>query len=114
MKHKHGHQVYVVAWRDERIVKAGSTSGRKRWRGFVNRGAELISLTECVTIDDCLKYEGQLRTYLASVGEHAFSTRIEGLPYLGGGGYLECFRIPDMRLLRALPAHAPSIMQDSA
>jgi hypothetical protein len=87
--------IYVVVWPSIRVVKVGY-SGRKRWRSFQNRGAELLALKD---FDDCttaFHFEDACHMGLRATCRYAFQSASEAEPYLGnkGGGYLECFRIP--------------------
>ena len=90
-------QRYLVGWRDG-VVKVGSTSsGRRRWGIFLNRGATMLDLAYYAEFSDDLRAERWLRAYLLRLGyKPAFSDKSESLNHLGpsGGGYLECFAIP--------------------
>jgi hypothetical protein len=114
MSRKTGHHVYVVAWPDALIVKAGYTE-YQRWQVFTYRGAEIVSLTLFEDFDEAFAYEAALYAFLRGVGTLAFESREESKPFLGGGGgYLECFRLPTLGMLQALPQAMPRAMLGSS
>lgn len=85
--------VYVVAWPNENIVKAGYTT-RDRWKPFVSRGAVLLKLESYVNATEALQREAYLENAMMAEFERAFTERSQALPILGkgGGGYSECYR----------------------
>jgi hypothetical protein len=98
--------VYVVAWPTDGIVKVGMTS-HKRYRAFLNRGAELLALVNAKTVTEACDLEDAVRRSIRPfmVGG-AFVHKAEAVPYLGGrgGGYMECSRLgaSDLTMLRAM------------
>jgi len=96
MSEKLGHAVYVVVWRDQRIVKAGYTH-RKRWREFVARGGELLSVTRFATSREAFAFEDDLLDFLGGVAIPAFNSASDAAEILGlsGQGYSECWRLDD-------------------
>ena len=104
-------QTYVVAWDEIRMIKAGYTSLR-RWRNFVLRGARLVHLYRMPTARAALDLELRFEVTFARNGLRAFGSASEAAPFLGssGGGYLECFFLPEHcyeHVLDALPEHVP-------
>lgn len=83
---------YLVAWPDDLVIKAG-VSVRKRWMGFVNRGAVLVE-TFASDVADTYALEKQLVTWLRENLPGAFDSSAEAIGHLGdrGGGWAECFR----------------------
>ncbi|SIJ02156.1 Uncharacterised protein [Mycobacteroides abscessus subsp. bolletii] len=96
MKTATKHLVYLVHWPEIHVMKAGCTS-RKRWRKFVIRGAELVDLIEFDDCSDALDLESLALRGLSAHGPLAFGSAKESEPYLGrgGGGWRECYRIPE-------------------
>jgi hypothetical protein len=90
------HTVYIVHWPDIGVIKAGYT-GRKRWRTFVNRGAQIVDLVPFDNSTDAFEFESMVHRRLSSLGPLAFTSATEASPYLGrgGGGWCECYRMPD-------------------
>lgn len=86
--------VYAVYWADDQILKVGY-SEYQRWKPFVARGAEVLSLRTFDTYDEASALEQTCHSLLRHVCERAFDSRAEARPYLGGsgGGYLECYRM---------------------
>lgn len=86
---------YLVCWPEVGIVKAGYTA-RQRWRKFLLRGAHLLQTVEFDSGISAFELETQLDDYLRAVCEPAFHGPAEAEPYLGtgGGGWLECYRLP--------------------
>jgi hypothetical protein len=95
VKPKRGYVVYLVHWPDIAVMKAG-VSCQKRWRAFVQRGAEIVDLVPCDDPADAYELESVVHAGLIGSGL-AFRSAAEAVPYLGGngGGYRECFRVPD-------------------
>lgn len=95
-KRKGKHTVYVVHWPETNVVKAGY-SERERWRAFLSRGGVVIDLVEFDDVSDAFAYEDVLHCALARRGPFAFESAMDARPYLGGagGGYTECYRIPE-------------------
>lgn len=96
MGYKHHESAcYLVAWDEERIIKAGY-SHCQRWRKFVARGARLIGVDYFTSTHDAFVLETALDAHLRSVGYLAFEDKWAAEPYLGtyGGGWMECLRVP--------------------
>lgn len=87
---------YLVGWPEERIVKAGVTYNKKRWRMFECRGAFLFQLQRFRPIGST-ELEVELHDYLRTVGTEPWATKDQAEAYLGprGGGWTECYRLPD-------------------
>lgn len=96
MKKRHLQQiesVYLVRWPDG-VTKVGYTSFR-RWRTFEIRGAAVLAVW---AFDDCtegLRCETAMQAALRFPA--AFPTSDSATEHLGhsGGGYMECYRIPE-------------------
>ena len=89
-------QVYIVGWPDLGIVKVGTTSnGRERYGPFLNRGAELISLTSHKGLS-YLDIERRAHEVMETRWPLAFESKTEAAEHLGKGGcgWLECYSIP--------------------
>ena len=89
-------QIYIVGWPDDGIVKVGVTSnGRERYGPFLNRGAEMISLTSHKGMA-FLEIERHMHDEMGTRWPPAFESKHEASEYLGrqGGGWLECYSIP--------------------
>ena len=79
------YRTYVVRWRDG-LLKVGFTSG-KRYRKFVNRGADLVCLQEFDTPMEALAEEQRLDLGFRVLGyTPAFTCREESFTHLGPGG----------------------------
>ena len=90
-----GNFVYVVRWPDG-VVKVGCAGSRSRWRQFVCRGAELMQLCSFPTGAEALHAEAVVQESLKRSYSPAFDTREEATLHTGdGGGYLECFYMPE-------------------
>jgi hypothetical protein len=88
--------VYAVFWPDINVFKIGITN-RKRWGSFVSRGAKLLAtLDNFENGSQALDFERACHIVSSEVCRPAFTSSAEATPYLGngGGGYLECFRVP--------------------
>ena len=89
-------QVYIVGWPDIGVVKVGVTSnGRRRYGAFLNRGAEMLSLTSHKGMA-FLEIEGRMHSAMEMRWPPAFESRAEAAEFLGqrGGGWLECYSVP--------------------
>lgn len=111
-----GYFTYLVAWDEMRVAKAGITEGY-RWRGFVLRGARLVALYQVRTVTEMYDLEMHLDADLDYNGVPAFSTAAEAVPFLGGrgGGYKECYRLPDDRfehVLGFMREHVPEFASE--
>jgi hypothetical protein len=84
--------VYVVHWKDDGIVKAGTTILPSRVKKFTNRGAMVLSLFH----DQTVSLEREIHRELARIGSPAFATWQDGIAHLGAGGtgYSECYSVP--------------------
>jgi hypothetical protein len=88
--------VYAVHWPEINVFKVG-ISERKRWRTFVNRGANVLAIMD--DFDDYIgasDFEAACHFAAESVCRPAFTSAREAVSYLGnhGGGYMECYRVP--------------------
>lgn len=85
---------YIVYWPTVNVVKVG-VSQRRRWRGFIQRGAVVVDLIEHEYQADAWVWEALVQEAFRRVAPLAFSSAAEAAPYLGrgGAGYLECFRL---------------------
>lgn len=85
--------VYVVAWPDQEIVKAGYTTN-ERWKPFVARGGVVLKIERYTTGAEALQRERYLENALMAEFERAFMEKSQALPLLGSGGagYSECYR----------------------
>lgn len=88
--------VYIVQWPGENLVKVGF-SCNQRWRPFVLRGAAVVDLVEFDSAVDAFDFETLVLRGFAKIGSRAFTCADDATPYLGsgGGGWLECYRLPD-------------------
>jgi hypothetical protein len=99
--------VYLVHWPEINVMKAGY-SKRRRWWSFQRRGAVVVDLIHFDDFSDASAFESVVLAGLRSRGKLAFKSAAEAEPYLGGrgGGWLECYRIPEdldpMELLRSI------------
>lgn len=88
--------VYLVTWPDRLIVKAGITSGRRRWMAFLARGAVLYRLAILDFADwrTALGYEAALHAHFRATCPFAFDTREESVELLGRlGGHCETYQL---------------------
>ena len=88
--------VYAVHWPDINVFKIGF-SERKRWRAFLNRGANLIGLLDdFANASEGYDFEYACHIVSSEVCRPGFESSVEARPYLGGsgGGYVECYRVP--------------------
>lgn len=89
-----GNFVYVVQWPDG-VLKVGYASARYRWRTFVCRGAELVQLISFNSYADASSAESSAHEWMRERYNRAFESREEAKVHLGGGGYLDCYYIPE-------------------
>lgn len=96
MKPKLKHFVYLVHWPEINVMKAGYTAFN-RWRVFTARGAVMVDLIEFDNSSDAFEFEDLVHRGMARRGPQAFTCATDAVPWLGagGGGYLECYRLPD-------------------
>lgn len=98
--------VYLVHWPELNVMKAG-ISTQKRWRAFLQRGAEVVDLVEFEDYADASAFESVVLKGISLRGQRAFGSAVEAIPYLGGngGGYCECYLLTEglapMELLRS-------------
>lgn len=88
--------VYAVHWPEINVFKIGF-SERRRWRAFVNRGANLIGLLDdFANASEGYDFEHACHIVSREVCRPGFRTAAEANPYLGnaGGGYVECYQVP--------------------
>jgi hypothetical protein len=98
----HPHEVYVVYWPEIQMVKVGATC-KRRWRGFVARGAQVVGLIECEPGAAMYHVEADLRSAISHlVARTGFADKSDARPYLGtsGAGYMECRHMAPDSLLR--------------
>lgn len=98
MTYQHTHPAcYLVAWDDERIIKAGY-SHCQRWRKFTLRGARLVRVEFFDRSTHAFALETALDAYLRSIGVTAFPSKEAAAEHLGsdGGGWAECIRVPNV------------------
>lgn len=107
MKQKLTDTIYVVHWPEINVMKAGYST-RRRWWAFQRRGAVVVDLIHFDNSTDAFAFESVVLAGLRSRGPLAFESAAEAEPYLGGrgGGWLECYRIPEdldpMELLKSI------------
>lgn len=102
-------RTYVVKWSDG-LLKVGFTSG-SRYRRFVNRGADLVSLREFDTPVEALAEEQRLDLEFRDLGyTPAFTCREESFSYLGpsGCGWREVLRLASSDAPSRTPQSDPS------
>jgi hypothetical protein len=88
--------IYAVYWPTLNVFKIGF-SERKRWRSFLNRGAELLLLkTDFAGLSQAFDFEAACHLVANEVCRPGFESAEDAHPYLGnqGGGYKECYRVP--------------------
>jgi len=99
-KPKHNPTVYLVHWPTIDVIKAGFTEV-KRWRKFVQHGADLLGTFQYANAHAAFEAETAIEQFLARLTQHqkAFDTKESAVPYLGhsGGGYMECWRFNEPR-----------------
>lgn len=88
---------YVVLWPDG-VIKAGIAGDATRWGKFTARGARLVALFAFDRASHAIELETALDGILDSLGVPAFERKQDAEAHLGsgGGGYLECYRLPDL------------------
>lgn len=86
--------VYIVHWPAIGAFKVGC-SERQRWRTFLLRGADLLSLTPFGNAVAAYQHEGRLHQVASSTCRPAFGSR--------GDGFAECYRVPDGRRATEIP-----------
>ena len=85
---------YVIGWPDG-IIKVGSTwFGRTRWGRFTSTGGTLVARNYYPHLGDSIEAERWLQDELAKDYPLAFRDAADAHPYLGGSGWLECYRVP--------------------
>lgn len=100
--------VYAVHWPAINVVKVGTSERRmKRWRAFMNRGANLLALVDEIPggVSDYW-FEDACHLVMDETFRRAFRSAAEAVPYLGGqgGGWCECYRVAgDLMASEILP-----------
>lgn len=97
---------YIVSWRQHGIVKPGYTS-QHRYRTFTSKGARLLYLFEAPPLMcmNALLLEWDIAEALHMAGAvPAFACRDDSADFMGprGGGWRECWRIPEDDAVRAV------------
>lgn len=89
--------VYFVCWYEARVVKVGY-SDQSRWRVFRPRGGEVVALKSFERVRDALDFEGACHAALQTCCRPAFRSKQDAIDSrllgAGGGGWMECFRMP--------------------
>ena len=94
-KPRHNPTVYLVHWPSIDVIKAGFTEV-KRWRKFVQHGANLLGTFQYANAHAAFEAETAIEQFLAHQTQYQkpFDNKESAEPYLGhsGAGYMECWQ----------------------
>lgn len=91
---------YLISWGmgGDAIVKIGSTSAPRRWRGYLTHGGRVELI---IRSTHEVRLETEIDDALRAIAPPAFSSKQQAEPYLGsrGAGWMECYRVrPEVAL----------------